>query len=448
MSIPGTSDRRLVDTLRIRTLGIAFFLVIAAFVATTIAAYNKAFTPTVFVDLVTDSVGNTLTRNADVKARGVIVGEVRATRTSGSMVTLRLAVDPDKAAAIPANVTGRLLPKTLFGERYVDLVWPSAPAAAPLRSGMTLRQDASGNAVEVSQLLDSIMPLLQAIPPQYLASTLGALSQALAGNGTSLGDTIDRLDRVFTAYNGELPTLQDDLRSFARTADTYTDALPQLIDAFDNLRTLNTTIVTKRSQIDTLYRVLSPAAGSTADFLTANHDNIIDIAADSRQALTLLAQYSPAYACAMRNFAALKPRIDTIFGKGTALPGSRVTLQLVNPRGRYLPNQDEPRWFDTRGPVCFPEFPLGVDPGQYPSGAPNDGSYQPPTRNPGDQNAGQLAQARLSAAGSLSMADSPAENGALASIFAATQGVSPSAVPGWVTRIAAPALRGSEVSVQ
>ena len=87
----------------------------------------------------------------------------------------------------------------------------------------------------------------------------------------------------------------------------------------------------------------------------------------------------------MKNFATMKPRIDELFGKGTDRPGSRVTIELVNPRGRYLPNQDEPRWFDTRGPWCVPEYPLGVDVGQYISGPPNDGSYSVPSRNPGDQ---------------------------------------------------------------
>ena len=39
---------------------------------------------------------------------------------------------------IPANVTARLLPKTLFGERFVDLVSPQAgDAATPIRDGAT-----------------------------------------------------------------------------------------------------------------------------------------------------------------------------------------------------------------------------------------------------------------------------------------------------------------------
>jgi len=449
MSAAGIQFWRSTEKLRVRTLGVLFFVVMAVFLGTTIAIYNKAFTPVVKVDLITDTVGNALTRDADVKVRGVTVGEVRSTAPAGDQVTLQLAIDPDKAAKIPSNVTARLLPKTLFGERYVDLVWPAQPAGH-LQAGMTLHQDSSGNAIEVSQLLDSVMPLLQAIPPQYLASTLGALSQALGGQGEELGHTVDRLDTIFHGLNGVMPALQGDIHNFATVADTYADALPQLVDAFNDLRTLNATIVQKHSQIDTLYKTLTPTAGRTADFLAANHDNIIDVAADSREALELLAKYSPEYACTMKNFAQLEPRIDQIFGKGTDMPGSRVTIQLVNGRGRYLPNQDEPRWFDTRPPLCVPEYPLGVDPGQYTTGSADDGSYQPPSRNPGDVNSGQLPPAQFSVFGAQqsSLSGSPSEEHALGAIYGAANGISPDQVPTWVSRIGAPALRGSEVSVK
>ncbi|NKY48593.1 MCE family protein [Nocardia vermiculata] len=450
MSARGVQIWRSTEKLRVRTLGIVFFLVMALFLGGTIAVYNKVFTDVVKVDLITDTAGNALTRNADVKVRGVNVGEVRSSETANHQVTLHLAIDPSKAEKIPSNVTARLLPKTLFGERYVDLMWPEDPSTKHLQAGMTLHQDVSGNAIEVSQLLDSVMPLLQAIPPQYLASTLGALSQALEGQGEELGHTLDRLDDIFRDLNGVMPQLQQDIRSFSTVADTYSDALPQLVDAFDNLRTLNTTIVQKRSQLDTLYQVLTPTSSKLADFLTVNHDNIIDLAADSRGTLELLATYSPSYACALRNFAQMKPRIDDLFGKGTDLPGSRVSIEITNPRGRYLPNQDEPRWFDERPAVCFPEPPLGVDAGQYPTGSANDGSYQPPTRNPGDQNIGQLPPAQFSvygATGTTSMG-SPAEEHTLGAIYGAAHGVSPDQVPGWVSRIAAPAMRGSEVSVR
>lgn len=442
---------RATATLRVRLLGIAFFVVVALFLWTTIAIYNKQFVRSVDVDLITDSVGNSLTRNADVKARGVRVGEVRSTDTADGKVVLHLAIDPAMAEQIPVNTTARLLPKTLFGERYVALMIPEAQAAQHISDGVTLHQDSSGNAVEVSQLLDDLLPLLQAIPPQDLATTLGALSQALSGQGKALGETLDKLDEILAETNSVLPDLQAGLRSFAEVAATYSDVAPQLVNALDQLRTTNATIVQRRTDIDVLLATLTPTSTTTADFLLVNRDNIIDVAADARPALELLATYSPTYACVLRNFAQIRPRIDQIMGMGTDRPGSRVTIELTNTRGRYLPNQDEPRWLDTRGPSCIPEFPLGVDPGQYVGGPNNDGSYQPPSRYPGQQQIPQLPVPQFGvfpAGKTPALSGSPLERHTLGAIYGAANGVAPQQVPGWLTRVAAPAFRGSEVGMR
>ncbi|WP_282776692.1 MULTISPECIES: MCE family protein [unclassified Nocardia] len=434
---------------RVRLAGIAFFAMAGLFLSTTVAVYNKTFVRTVEVTLLTDSAGNALGRNADVKVRGVTVGEVRSSRSERGQVRVHLAIDPDKAGWIPANATARLLPKTLFGERYVALVIPDEPSTARLTDGVTLQQDRSGNAIEVSKLLDDLMPLLAAIPPQDLAAVLGALSQALSGQGEALGSTVDKLDTIFSDVNAVMPELREGLQRFATVADTYSDAAPQLVEALDNFRTTNATVVERRADIENLYAVVTPSSLTLADFLIANRDNIIDVAADSRPAMEKLAKFAPTYACTLANFAQIKPRIDELFGKGTDMPGTRVTIELVNNRGRYLPNQDEPRWFDDRGPWCLPELPLGIDPGQYPSGPPNDGAYQPPSRNPGDQTTGYLPepQLRVFPAGQQpTLAGSPGEQDSLGAIYGAAHDVSPESVPGWLTRAVAPAFRGSEVS--
>ena len=119
MSRTTTQLGRRTRVLRIRLLGIAFFVVVALFVWVCIAFYNKTFTSVTKVSLVTDTIGNALPQNADVKVRGLTVGYVKSSHTDNGKVTLQLNLKPDKARLIPSNVTARLLPKTLFGERYV-----------------------------------------------------------------------------------------------------------------------------------------------------------------------------------------------------------------------------------------------------------------------------------------------------------------------------------------
>ncbi len=82
----------------------------------------------VHVTLEADRVGNQLAPPADVKLRGMIVGEVRSVAADGRKATVDIALKPKTAGLIPADVHARLLPKTLFGEKFVDLVLPARPS--------------------------------------------------------------------------------------------------------------------------------------------------------------------------------------------------------------------------------------------------------------------------------------------------------------------------------
>ncbi|MFD4365982.1 MCE family protein [Rhodococcus sp. NPDC058521] len=447
------------SVLRRRVLGLVFFLVLALFLVFTIGTFNKAFTKVVKVDLITDSVGNALPPNADVKVRGMIVGEVRETSSDDGVVTAQLAIDPDKAELIPSNVTARLLPKTLFGERYVSLIIPEGDRATPLEAGDTLMQDRSGNAVEVGDVLDGLLPLLQAIPPQDLANTLGALSQGLSGRGAELGLTLDRLEQIFAGVNTELPNLQEGLRGLADFSQTYSEAAPQLIDAFDNLTVTGNTVVEKQDDLSSLLTSLTGTSASTADLLERNADSIISFSADSREALQILARYSPIFGCTFEGFARTAPVARELLAPDDPHPGVRANVQFTNPKGRYLPNQDEPRLIDNRGPACYDKY---NEPGkkfpQYPGGSSyNDGAYQVPSRNPGSTDPldifppppgipdkvptfGEATQA--------SYAGSRAEKDTLDVVYGQANGIAPQDVPSWTTRLGAPALRGAEVSFE
>lgn len=52
-------------------------------------------------------------------------------RADGTKATLDIALKPEHVAHIPSDVHARLLPKTLFGEKYVDLVAPRGSSAGP-----------------------------------------------------------------------------------------------------------------------------------------------------------------------------------------------------------------------------------------------------------------------------------------------------------------------------
>jgi phospholipid/cholesterol/gamma-HCH transport system substrate-binding protein len=244
-------------------LGAVFFVLLAVFIGWSVTKYDGTFDDAVNVDVVLGSAGNALPLRADVKVRGVLVGHVDSTSVRDGAVVAHLAITPSFAPMISTDATARLLPKTLFGERYVALNVPVGPVD-PVVDGSVLEQDVSGNAVEVGVLLDGLQPLLEAIPPQDLASTLGALAQGLSGKGEQIGSTIDRLENIFEQVNADMPALQDDIRGVADLADTYSEALPSLVTALDNFRTTGNTVVERRPAVDTLIASLTSSSATTS----------------------------------------------------------------------------------------------------------------------------------------------------------------------------------------
>ena len=75
---------------RKRLLATLFVVIVVAFVATTVAIYNRAFTASDSVTMVTDDMAYSLPVDADVKARGVLVGRVSGVEPDGNQVRVNM----------------------------------------------------------------------------------------------------------------------------------------------------------------------------------------------------------------------------------------------------------------------------------------------------------------------------------------------------------------------
>lgn len=449
-------SRGALSTVRRRLLGVSLILLVAAFFAVTILFYNKTFTSTVPITLEADSAGNQLAINSDVEVRGEIVGSVQSVSSSGDGAVLQLAMDPDKIDTIPANVTAELLPKTLFGETYVDLVIPDAPTSDHLASGTTISQDRSSTGVEIEEVLNNLLPVLQAVQPQKLSATLTAVATALQGRGPELGQTLDQLNSYVGKLNPQLPTLEHDLSQLVKVSNTYNKAAPDLINALNNLTGTSETVASEQNNLETLYSTLTNASDNLQNFLAANKNNIIGVSAQTLPTLKVLARYAPEFPCFLKGMADLVPKVDKAFGKGTDQPGLHAQIEITINRGPYEPGQDDPAYLDNRGPRCYDFNPAPNPFPQYPPDGPiKDGSTSPPAANTADE--GILPGATSSSitnpqaatvGGQSSLANSPSEENVIAGILAAQNGGDTQSVPNWSSFLVGPLLRGAEVSVQ
>jgi len=431
-----------------RLQGLLFVAVLVAMIGLSVGRYAGAFESTVPVTLRVERVGTQLAERADVKVRGIEVGEVESIATDGTGATVALNLDPEKVELIPANVSARLIPKTLFGERYVSLVLPDGPQAPPIAAGDVIPMDRSQSARELERVLDGLLPLLTAVEPQDLATTLGALSQALAGRGEELGETLVRLQELTSGLRPAIPDLQEDITQLADFAHNLDEAAPDLLDALEDFTVTSRTVVEQRAQLRDLLTSLTAASDDTRAFLDANGENIIALADSARPTLESLARYAPEFPCLFDQLAGLVPRLDGAFGAGSDRPGLRVTLEIVANQGKYVPDQDEPRYLDDRGPRCYPILPLS--PEQPPDGPFKDGTK--PNDNPSvgtlSGSAEEFGAVPASYSGTgMGLPNSPVEQQMIAELLAVQNGTSPNAVPAWSSMLVGPLYRGTEVTI-
>jgi phospholipid/cholesterol/gamma-HCH transport system substrate-binding protein len=333
-----------------RLLGVGFLLIVAVLLAASVLTYLKAFTPIVPVTLRADRTGTQLLSGADVKLRGLIVGEVRAISTDGATASLALALNPDDVGLIPSNVQARLLPKTLFGEKFVDLVIPRDASPRAISAGAVITQDRSRTAIELERVLGDVLPLLRTIDPAKLAATLHAMATALEGRGEKLGEILVRLESYLDKINPELPTIKADIKALAGVADVYADAAPDLLTVLRNLSVTNATVNQQRTQLAAFTASTTRFADTTTGFLTEHEGRLIQLAAVSRPTLELLARYSPEFPCLLRGLTDFQPLIEDAFGgRSNSL---HITLEIVQDQGKYQPGRDEPQYGAKSGPSC------------------------------------------------------------------------------------------------
>ncbi|HSZ28999.1 MAG TPA: MCE family protein, partial [Pseudonocardiaceae bacterium] len=346
---------------RQRLVGVVFLVLIGLLIWFSLALYNKQFTTVDMVTLRTDSIGNELHLGAQVLVRGVQVGEVRSITASGTGATLQLAIQPDMVNELPANVTAEMVPTTLFGERYVDLILPATSVTARLGNGSVIHQDSSRDAIELEQVLNNLLPLLTAVQPQNLSVTLTAVSQALQGRGSELGSTLDELNTYLKKFDPDLPALDTDIKELVQVTQTYSQAAPDIVQSLNDFASTSQVIVQQEQNLNALFVTLTQAAQDFNNFLTANQNNIIGLSANSLPTLQTLERYAPEFPCTLEALAKFVPNVDKILGKGSKQPGIHATVNVVQPLGtsaaplgNYLPGKDTPIYGDNTGPHCYP----------------------------------------------------------------------------------------------
>ena len=445
MAPPLVTGRRRVQQ---QLAGLLFLAVLAGAVLLTVAVYQKWFTDVVTVTLKADRIGNQLSTGGDVKARGLVVGEVREVSSEGSGATITLALEPEAAEQLPSDTRAQMLPKTLFGEKFVSLVFDDSSTAEPLQEGDVIPQDRSETARETSEALDDLLPLLQTLRPAQLSVTLNALSTALRGRGEQVGQNLELVDSYLREFNPEIPALGESFRGVADLADNLEASRPDILALLDNLSAINRNLVDQEQELNTFLTSTTTFADEMGGFLEANDERLIRLAADSLPSLKVYEKYAPEYPCLLKGLdQQLELGAQTFGGR---VPWLHITVEFTQDQRGYQPG-DEPAYREDKGPTCKglppaePIRPFPVDQEV------EDGYCDEEEKAPGIQNGCHEPSPPGPAA-----SDDPAralaplrerERAAIGAVVGPVMGVAPQDVPDLAVLLFGPVARGTEIGL-
>jgi phospholipid/cholesterol/gamma-HCH transport system substrate-binding protein len=423
-----------------RILGVIFIGFLALSVWLVSAAFTQKFTAFDTVTLTTDSAGMQLPMRADVKVRGVLVGQVNKAESKGKGATLTLGIKPDKIGQIPDNVTAALVPKTLFGEKYVELDIPKDAASSSLKTGDKIKQ--TDLPIEVERVLNDLYPLLRTVQPAELNYTLNALATALEGRGEKIGESFVTLNSYLKRLNPQIPDIIADIKLLATVTDTYADVMPAIADTLRNTVKTGNTLVSKEDKLNAFLKDLTAFSDTTKAFLDDNGDNIIRLGKLSEPILALLSNYSSEFPCLLDGLVRQAPRLADTFRDFIF----HINLKLLPKQPRGYTNADRQVYGANNGPNCA-GLPKPPEP-YYPS-------RSLPNVNDGADNLGKgdnqrpatgFANQRSSLGAGVN--GTTADKALLNSILAPLLGVPVDQMPDVGTLLYGPAMAGTEVSTR
>jgi len=275
----------------------ALLAAIVAFLWFCSATFAGALRSTVPITLASDRSGLVMETGAKVKMRGVQVGRVAGIEPGTNPVRLKLELFPAEIAYIPANTQAQIRSTTIFGAKYVDLVYPENPSAQPINAGTVLQS--RNTSTEVNTVFQSLVDVLNKIDPPKLNAVLTAMSDAVRGRGERIGEATTAANHVLSEINPRMGTVTWDLRSAKAAADAYSAAAPDLLAAAQAFTTTSATITSHASDLDTLLLNTIGFSQSGIDLLAPNQANLVTAINALEPTTNLLLKYSPEYACTL-----------------------------------------------------------------------------------------------------------------------------------------------------
>lgn len=274
------------------------FGVIAGTVFVCSALFAGTFRSYVPVSLVADRSGLMMESGAKVTMRGVEVGRVAGFDSGSGPVGLELEIFPNKIRYIPANIEAEIKATTVFGAKYVELVYPENPSPNRLAKGAVVRS--RNVATEVNTVFDNLVGLLDQVDVPKLNAVLTALADGVRGQGERMGEATTAANEVLLAINPRMDTMAADWRAARGFSDAYSAAAQDILATLDAASITATTVTDRAADLDVLLLNAIGFSDHGSELLAQTREDFVDGVRALEPTTGLLLEYSPTLTCTLQ----------------------------------------------------------------------------------------------------------------------------------------------------
>lgn len=297
---------------------------------------DGAFKPVYQIEGVFAAAGQGLIQDSDVKIHGVNVGRVAKVRFADGQALVRM--DINAGERIPASAKAVIRPKTLFGEKFVDIDPGEDEAKGPfLRDEQAIKDTLGG--FELERVLAELYPILKAVQPDELAIIVDTLGEGGRGQGEAINRQLANFAALAEVQADNADELSQFLIDLARLSDELARRSGDLVGAAEDLNVALPPLNARGDKLAVVLDQASRLSGDLADVLEANRPFLDKSASTGGKTVQVLydnrAQVGP-LVTGLRQFVQLLAEVGRIpYGDGTTLAAVKFVSGEDCEAGRF-----------------------------------------------------------------------------------------------------------------
>jgi phospholipid/cholesterol/gamma-HCH transport system substrate-binding protein len=180
-------------------------------------------------------VGQQLPDGGDVKIRGVLVGYIGDVTIEDGTAVIEMRLN--EGEEIPESSTAEIRSKTVFGQKWIELIPPAGAGAPFLAAGSEIPDERTLEPLELERALELGSDLLSEIPLNDLSEVFRTLAEGFSGQESDAALSIDRglvALRAVNSRSAEFDLALRQLAEFSTWLDDNDDALLSFMGSLDS----------------------------------------------------------------------------------------------------------------------------------------------------------------------------------------------------------------------